>query len=405
MSRYFRSHRPGRKLWKFGLLLGALSLAAAACASGSSGGSSGGGSGQHFKIALSLSYSGNDWQNEAANLVKGLAATPPYNKQITLHEDIAGASVTDQITTLNNEIAAGYNAIIVYPISPTALNATIEKACKAGIVVAAYDSLVTAPCAYNVHIDQYQWGLYVANWLATAMHGHGQIADITGVPGTTVDTDRIKALAAVMKKYPGLSIAGQADGSWAQPQGKSAFESIYAAHPNIGGIYAQAACYSITQYLLSQAKQPLPCGGEFTNGHHLYMLPKSKGGVDLQSASAGSPVYSGELDLIDVVKVLEGQQVPKDIVLPLPETNTAELQADPNALGSNPAKGALVFPSSLVSNPGFFDDIWTPLVEEGVQAGLNGSADKISTPEACSQVPGCISKNSLTYRPQLGDWN
>jgi ribose transport system substrate-binding protein len=30
-----------------------------------------------FKIYLSLSYSGNDWQTEAANIVKALAATPP----------------------------------------------------------------------------------------------------------------------------------------------------------------------------------------------------------------------------------------------------------------------------------------------------------------------------------------
>jgi len=36
---------------------------------------------QKFKIYLSLSYSGNAWQSEAANIVKALAATPPYDKQ------------------------------------------------------------------------------------------------------------------------------------------------------------------------------------------------------------------------------------------------------------------------------------------------------------------------------------
>ena len=30
-----------------------------------------------FKIFLSLSYSGNSWQSEAANIVKALAQTPP----------------------------------------------------------------------------------------------------------------------------------------------------------------------------------------------------------------------------------------------------------------------------------------------------------------------------------------
>ena len=33
--------------------------------------------GEKFKVYLSLSYSGNAWQSEAANIVKALAATPP----------------------------------------------------------------------------------------------------------------------------------------------------------------------------------------------------------------------------------------------------------------------------------------------------------------------------------------
>ena len=35
--------------------------------------------GEKFKVYLSLSYSGNAWQSEAANIVKALAATPPYD--------------------------------------------------------------------------------------------------------------------------------------------------------------------------------------------------------------------------------------------------------------------------------------------------------------------------------------
>ena len=39
--------------------------------------------GKHL-IYLSLSYSGNSWQSEAANIVKALAATPPYNETVEL---------------------------------------------------------------------------------------------------------------------------------------------------------------------------------------------------------------------------------------------------------------------------------------------------------------------------------
>ena len=411
---------------KWGVAVGLLTAAvmAAGCgsssggtsASGSSSGPSGGQShAGKYKIALSLSYTGNDWQNEAANLVKAAAATPPYDQKVDLRVDIAGADVTKQIQTLNNEINAGMNAIIVYPISPTALNATIQKACQQGIVVYAYDSLVTAPCAYNVHIDQYEWGIKSATWLAKKLNGKGQIANISGVPGTTVDTDREQALKDVLKNYPNIHIAGSANGEWAQAQGKTAFVQIQSGHPNLDGIYAEAGCYAITQYLLSSGKQPLPCAGEMSNGHHLYMLSKDicqKANVDpnncahLPSSSAGSPVYSGELAFINAVKILEGQKIAHDTILPLPYFTTDDLdQLGVKAVGDNPAQGALVFPPSVVSNPGFFGDFWSPLVEQGVQAALTGKSDKISDAKPCDQVDGCKTQDKLSFDKQHSGGN
>ena len=350
-----------------------------------------------FKIALSLSYTGNDWQSEAANLVKAEAATAPYKNLVSLHTDIAGADVTNQIKTLQNEISAGYKAIIVYPISPTALNATIAQACKAGIAVFAYDSLVTAPCAYNIHIDQYAWGIYVASWLAKAMGGKGTIADITGVPGTTVDTDRQKALSNILAKNPGITIAGSANGAWAQAQGLTAFESIFTAHPDITGIYAEAGCGTIEEYLVSIKHAMLPCGGEFENGYHLDMLSKALGGLGVQGASAGSPVYSGELALIDAVKVLQHTKIAHDTILPLPHFNSADLaKLGAKAVGTNPAAGAVVFPAKKVV-PGMFGDFWSPLVEQGLQANLHGKSNKVSNAKSCAHVPGCKSQARLKF--------
>lgn len=352
-----------------------------------------------YKIALQLSYSGNQWQSEAANLIKAEAATPPYNKEVKLTEYIAGTSVTANIQQLDNEVSAGYNAIIDYPISPTALDPAIEAACKAGVTVLAYDSLVQAPCAYNAHINQYQWGLFNANWLAKEMNYKGSIADITGVAGTTVDTFRQKALETVVAAHPGLSIAGEANGEWAQPQGKTAFASIYTSHPNVTGIYAQAGCWAIESYLKSLSKPLLPCAGEFTNGHHVDMLPTSMGGMNLASSSAGSPAYTGELDFIDAVKILKGQSVPHDIIVPLPHMTTQTLDAlGKKALGTNPAKGAVVFPPSLVPG-GIFGDFWSPLVNQGLEAALSGKSDPISTPLPCSKVPGCIGQSQLKIAP------
>ena len=55
------------------------------------------------KIFLSMSYIGNDWQAQAANMMKAMAAHPNYADQVDLRVRIAGA-----------------NAIVIFPISPTA---------------------------------------------------------------------------------------------------------------------------------------------------------------------------------------------------------------------------------------------------------------------------------------------
>jgi ribose transport system substrate-binding protein len=319
-----------------------------------------------YQIDLSMSYVGNDWQQEAENLVKAMALTAPYNKIVKLKVYIAGTSATRQIQQLDSMINAGVDAILVFPISPTALNSTITSACARGIKVFAYDAEVTAPCAYNVHINQTQAGRVTAQWLANELHGHGDIAMITGVPGTSVDTQRTAAALAVFHRYPKIHVVASVPGMWDQAVGKTALAQIYASHPHLDGLWMQVGCYSAVLLEQQTHKPIIPCAGESSNGHRFFMLPKSQGGIGLRSISYGSPPYSGALALKLAVKVLQGNTVPKLTILPLPVVTNANIK-----LGTDPAKGANVFPPKLVP-PGFFADFYSPEVGLGLHAALTG---------------------------------
>jgi hypothetical protein len=128
------------------------------------------------------------------------------------------------------------------------------------------------------------------------------------------------------------------------------------------------------------------------------MLPASLGGVGLRSATAASAVYSGELAFINAIKVLEGEKVAKNIILPLPKFNTDDVNAlGAKAVGLDPATdGSLMLPPGTVKG-GFFDGYWSPLVEQGYKGALTGKSDKISTAVPCSKVPGCIERDELTF--------
>lgn len=357
-------------------------------------------SGAPWKIDLSLSYTGNNWQSEAADLMKAEALTPPYNKLVTVKQDIAGTVVTNQIRTLQNEIASGANAIIVYPLSPTALNGVIAQACAKHIVVFAYDSLVTAPCAYNVHPDQFEIGRQNAEWLAKQLHGKGSIVAIKGVPGTTSDTDHFKGLTVTLKKYPGLKLVATAPSDWSGPGAKKAMVQILASHPHIDGVWAEAGGYAIEDYLISQGyKHGLPVASEASNMNRIQMLPKSRGGLGLHENSPGSQAWSAELALREAVEVLQGKSVPHDTILAPQSVNNSNLR-----YGTNPAKGVNVYPKKMVP-PGFFADIWSPVVQQGLKAALTGKPDKISngSPKC---VPGvCRYQAKLTFDPNHSGGN
>src|SRR5579872_4366924 len=123
---------------------------------------------EKYKIFLSMSYIGNDWQAEAANMVKAMAAHKEFADKVDLQVQVAGPNAQRQIQQINAMVQAGARAIVVYPISPTALNAVVKNACDKGVKIFAYDAEITEPCAYNVHIDQEEAGQVTAEWLVKA---------------------------------------------------------------------------------------------------------------------------------------------------------------------------------------------------------------------------------------------
>jgi ribose transport system substrate-binding protein len=148
-------------------------MAAGAAVAGLVAGAVGGAAAQEgkHKIFLSMSYIGNDWQAEAANMVKAMAAHPSMRDKVDLQIQVAGPNAQRQIQQINSMVQAGAEAIVVFPISPTALNQVVKNACNKGVMVIAYDAEITEPCAYNVSIDQEEAGRVTAEWLVERLGG------------------------------------------------------------------------------------------------------------------------------------------------------------------------------------------------------------------------------------------
>lgn len=75
------------------------------------------------------------------------AMAKAHSNELDLKIQVAGPVAQKQIEQINTMVQAGANAIIIYPIAPTALNPAIRNACDNGVVVVTYNSEVTEPCA------------------------------------------------------------------------------------------------------------------------------------------------------------------------------------------------------------------------------------------------------------------
>lgn len=343
-----------------------------------------------FKIYLSMSYIGNDWQAEAENEIRAMAASKSMRDKVDLEVQVAGPNAQKQIQQINAMVQAGAQAIVVYPISPTALNMAVKAACEHGVVVAAYDSIISEPCAYNFHIDQEEWGQHEAEWLAKELHGKGDIVMIDGVAGTSVDTLRRKGEMEVLAKFPDMHIVAEANGMWSQAVARTELSKILATHPwdKIDGLLMQAGCYTAISMMKEAgvADDKLrPCGGEASNGGRLQMLPadtKVDGAngtyrpMGARRLSSGSQNFSGALALKEVVAKLEGKDIPKLTIIPQQLVTNDNIKLCETGSWQEMKAGCNVFKPTLISNPGWFASVFSPeLPDVGVQGALHGTPE------------------------------
>jgi ribose transport system substrate-binding protein len=365
--------------------------AAAVLALGLSLHSHGAAAAEKFKIFLSMSYIGNDWQAEAANMVKAMAAHKDFKNKVDLEVQVAGPNAQRQIQQINAMVQAGAKAIVVYPISPTALNAVVHNACAKGVVIIAYDAAITEPCAYNVTINQEEAGRVTAEWLVKKLDGKGNIVVITGVPGTSVDTLRTKAAKEVFAKHPGIKIVAEAVGMWSQAVARTELSKILATHSwdQIDGLWMQVGCYTADSMQLEAGKKESelkPCAGEGSNGGRIQMLPAStkvEGAngtyrpMGAPRISYASPPYSGALALKLAVEKLEGKNIPKLTTLPLPIVTNDTIKLCHEGTWAEMKAGCNAFLPSLVPNPGWFASIYSADTPEvGFQAALVGQPEE-----------------------------
>jgi len=327
-----------------------------------------------FKIYLSMSYSGNAWQTETSNLVKALAATPPYDKMVELKTVISGIDPQAQASAYESMVSNGADAIISFPISATALNRSIKRGCKKGVLFFMYSGTVTEPCAHNVSYITAGFSQNTAQALVNMLHGKGNILLDRGVPGNSVDKQNYQGAMSVFSKYPNIKILQEYYGMWNDQTTQQETAKALASHPDVDGIWGQNGEGGILKAMLASGQQKLvPVTGENGNFFRLALINPDYVKRGLNGVSSGDPIATSAYAFKLMMEVLTKKRTLTlhNIQYPLPWVTPAQIKV---CTGDTFVGGCNVFPAGKVPDS-FNTEIFNPTLtpEVSLNSALNGT--------------------------------
>lgn len=269
-------------------------------------------------IALSNSYSGNSWRREMLRLWN-LTAKEAVAGNVIAKTTVVNAdnSVPQQAAQIQDLIKAGWNAIAIDAASPIGLNDVIQRACDAHIVVVTFDAIATAPCAYKVRYVYVNMGLMETWFVANKLHGAGNVLEVRGVAGTSVDEEIHKGILQGFAKYPGIKLVGSVHGDWTESVAQAAVAAILPSLPKVDAVVTQGGDAYGAYEAFAAAGRPIPLiiMGNRQNELALWKkLSEAPGGYETFSVSSAPGVSA--IAFWVAQQVLAGAKVPKTIVVP-----------------------------------------------------------------------------------------
>jgi ribose transport system substrate-binding protein len=280
------------------------------------------------KIAFSNNYAGNSWRQA---MLKSFATVTKaaIARKFVAAADIfttADTGVPTQAAQIQNLILQGYDAIVINASSPTALNGAIQQACSAGIVVVSFDGTVTAPCAYRVVIDYQALGRAQVEQLARLMPNGGNLLEIRGVAGTSIDATLHAGIVAGLKAHPNFKIVGSVTGNWDQTTAQKAVASILPSLPPVVGVVDQGGDGYGAAQAFAAARKPTPIVimGNRQDELAWWQQQKAKNGYETWSGSIAPGIST--LAFWVAQQVLDGKKMPHDLIVPYLSFNQSNFE-------------------------------------------------------------------------------
>lgn len=283
-----------------------------------------------YKLAFVNGFAGNDWRVQAIQSVKAWAKRPENAKKIKEFKVVSvGNDATAQIAAIDNFIAAGFDAVTFIAVNPTAFKGVIKRAERSGTILVPFDNILDTDQVVQVNQSQKALENIKTNAVLDAIDGKPKkILEVRGLPGNSTDRDRHLAVHETLEKIGGVEII-EVVGNWDTGTCQKVVADALATHGKFDGVISQHGTAGTINALLAADHPTIPIGGDGENGVRLLMAEHKIPGVSAVYAPAMSAVA-----LEAAVALLEGNELPQSIHLPIPHEFTRNFK-DGESMFSN----------------------------------------------------------------------
>jgi ribose transport system substrate-binding protein len=220
-------------------------------------------------------------------------------------------SVSAQISQMIDLILRKPDVILLDAASLTALNGVVQKACAVGIVVVAFDSIASAPCAYKIDWDFANWQGPLVEGVAKLMGGKGNLIIVRGVRGSAPDKLMYEQQIETLKRYPDIKIVGTVYGMATAAVTQSAVSNVLPSLPPIAGVIGDGS-YGVAQAFEQFGganKMPVISGDGDANFVHWWIQQKQNSGYKTLSMNAAPSISQAALWV--ALEIVNHHKVPK----------------------------------------------------------------------------------------------
>jgi ribose transport system substrate-binding protein len=252
------------------------------------------------------------------------AAAKRLNVELVVQAAEREVDVEKQMQIVENLIQTHVAALCVTPSGSREIVPAIDKANRANIPVVIVDTRVDAKAlsesggrvATFIGSDNYEGGKIAGEFLAKRLGGKGKVAVLEGIPGHETGDSRLRGFREALKATPGVEIVASQTANWERDQGFNVFQNILQSHPDVQAVFACSDLMALGAVeAIAAAKktgQIAVVGFDATSEARDAIL---KGTMD--ASVAQSPAQMGALAVENALKLLKGEQVNPEFVVPI----------------------------------------------------------------------------------------